>query len=359
MTHDQRVVGAVPLSTLLSQALVAYTIEFDNLAEQRIHHGTTVGGRQAMKTGGIWFGSQVMWTNYVRHISEGGTPVLDVQALACDSASTIKSRLHHLEWWLCVTVDHKAKTVKLTPNGTQAARGWATVGPDIDRRWTKRFGKTRIDALTKSLRANVRDDVPDYMPVCAYQDGMRASIVLQAEAPPRTPIAKLGISALLSRVLLDVTLAFEAKSNVSLVAVANLLRVVDDDGTAQKDLPLRAGIAKEGQLTVAKFLAKKGYLSVGTDKLKTVRLTTKGKQLRDEYPHMMAKIEKRFHKGLRDALQAIVAHPKFVDGLRPPEGGWRWDKRYIKQTEATLANPRAALPHHPMITHRGGFPDGC
>ena len=35
--------GRLPLSTLLSQALVAFTIEFDNEAEQRSVHSTTRG----------------------------------------------------------------------------------------------------------------------------------------------------------------------------------------------------------------------------------------------------------------------------------------------------------------------------
>lgn len=41
----------VPLSTLFSQVLVAHTVEFDDLAEQRIFHGTTVGGLTGMRAG--------------------------------------------------------------------------------------------------------------------------------------------------------------------------------------------------------------------------------------------------------------------------------------------------------------------
>jgi hypothetical protein len=36
----------------------------------------------------------------------------------------------------------------------------------------------------------------------------------------------------------------------------------------------------------------------------------------------------------------------------------RADKRYAAQTEAFIHDPRGALPHDPMVLHRGGWPDG-
>jgi hypothetical protein len=30
----------------------------------------------------------------------------------------------------------------------------------------------------------------------------------------------------------------------------------------------------------------------------------------------------------------------------------------LAQTERVLADPAGALPHRPMVLHRGGFPDG-
>ena len=31
---------------------------------------------------------------------------------------------------------------------------------------------------------------------------------------------------------------------------------------------------------------------------------------------------------------------------------------YLRQTTAVLNDPGAALPHYPMVLHRGGWPDG-
>ena len=61
----------VPLSVLLSQALVAFTVEFDNEFEHRMPHGTTVG-RSAEGPRGPWLASQVMWSNVLRYVEPDG-----------------------------------------------------------------------------------------------------------------------------------------------------------------------------------------------------------------------------------------------------------------------------------------------
>jgi hypothetical protein len=45
-------------------------------------------------------------------------------------------------------------------------------------------------------------------------------------------------------------------------------------------------------------------------------------------------------------------------GLRPYRDGWRAHKRYLKQPAAFMHDPGAALPHYPIVLHRGGWPDG-
>jgi hypothetical protein len=41
----------------------------------------------------------------------------------------------------------------------------------------------------------------------------------------------------------------------------------------------------------------------------------------------------------------------------PDPGSWRARKPYLAQTEAVLADA-GALAHYPMVSHRGGYPDG-
>ncbi|HEX7169066.1 MAG TPA: hypothetical protein VF230_18960 [Acidimicrobiales bacterium] len=378
--------ATLPLSTLLSHALVAYTIEFDNEFEERSPHIATVKRNVAARAG-PWLVSQVMWTNFVRFVADGGTPVRELQARAWLSDRIVKSRLHHLEWWSYLTItpdpsDMRTKPryrdhlVHLTPGGRRARDEWRPLNAVIDKRWRERFGADVVDPLLASLRAIASAapaGLPDYLPVVDYGDGMRATLVAPDLVPaPPAEAADLDVSALLSRALLVLTQEFEAESNLSLTIAANVLRVVDDGGTPQREIPLRAGVAKEGVSAAVNFLAKNGFVTVAPDKSKVVRATKAGAAARDAYAPGLAQIETRwastFGAGtiatLRTSLEALDQPAKgggslLAEGLQPHAGGWRAMKPYAEQTEAMLADPRAALPHHPMVLHRGGYPDGA
>ena len=58
----------LPLSTLLSQVLVAYTIEFDNEFEARMPHRTSRGPAGH----GPWLVSMAMWSNFLRYLDADG-----------------------------------------------------------------------------------------------------------------------------------------------------------------------------------------------------------------------------------------------------------------------------------------------
>jgi hypothetical protein len=61
----------LPLPTLLSRLLIAFTIEFDNEAEHRLEHRTTRGA--AGGTGrGPWLVSQAMWANFMQFVGGDG-----------------------------------------------------------------------------------------------------------------------------------------------------------------------------------------------------------------------------------------------------------------------------------------------
>ncbi len=42
----------------------------------------------------------------------------------------------------------------------------------------------------------------------------------------------------------------------------------------------------------------------------------------------------------------------------PYPGGWRAHPPYLRLTQAMIADPAGTLPHYPMVSHRGGYPDG-
>src|SRR5215470_5765242 len=84
-THPpQRLDRALPLSALLSQALVAYTIEFDNEAEHRLPHRTTSHGASGPGDGAPapWLVSLAMWENCMRYVTGEPITVGDLEARA-------------------------------------------------------------------------------------------------------------------------------------------------------------------------------------------------------------------------------------------------------------------------------------
>jgi len=70
------------LPTLLSWALVAFTIEFDNEAEHRMPHQTTMKRREGVVGSGPWLVSMAMWSNLMRVLPEEGATVAQLRRLA-------------------------------------------------------------------------------------------------------------------------------------------------------------------------------------------------------------------------------------------------------------------------------------
>ena len=71
-SHHPAVAPGLSLPTLLSQALVAFTIEFDNEFEHRMPHRTK---DRLVRGGGPWLVSQAMWTNFMRFVPPDGLPL--------------------------------------------------------------------------------------------------------------------------------------------------------------------------------------------------------------------------------------------------------------------------------------------
>jgi hypothetical protein len=71
----------LPLPTLLSRLLIAFTIEFDNETEHRLEHRTTRGAAGGGSRG-PWLVSQAMWANFMQFVGGDGVPLRDVDDLA-------------------------------------------------------------------------------------------------------------------------------------------------------------------------------------------------------------------------------------------------------------------------------------
>ncbi len=364
----------LPLPTLLSHALVAFTIEFDNESEHQLPHRTTNHGSTPGALHAPWLVSLAMWDNCMRFVGKHGVRVGDLELLA-----RTKTNLNGMERWGYVVVepdpaDTRPKPplrdwlISATPAGRKAQEIWGPLFSTIEKRWEARFGWDKVDELRESLWAVARQievELPDCLPILGYglfsggpDQKRRAPSVRkeQAASPPH-------LSALLSRTLLAFAIEFERESDLSLAICANFLRILNEEGVRIRELPRLSGVSKELIKVSLGFLNRNRYIAIAPDPAtkgaKLVQLTTKGRKAQDDYRQRLDVIEERWqarfgegtiHK-LRGSLESVVGDasqrsPLFHE-LDPYPEGWRASVR-----------PPDTLPHYPMITHRGGFPDG-
>jgi len=358
---------ALSLPTLLSPALVAFTVEFDNEFEQRMPHRTTALGRGDAPRGSPWLTSQAMWSNVLRHVDAGGVPVRALE----QRARTALLSLGGLQRWRYIVLEADPaggdQLVLPTRAGRQAQEVWRPLEGVIEDRWRSRFGKARIDALRSALlsvRAQLGPRLPRYLPLVFPAMGGRAEVY---EAGPLQPgdEQEADLSALLAQILLAFTHEYEQRSKIGLSIAANTLRVIAPGGTAVRDLPRLTGVSKEAHTMCVGRLQRIACAVVEPSPAgrgKVVRLTEKGARAQRGYHHFVAETEdawrSRFGKAtlraLREPLEELVGDgptaaagsPLFA-GLTPYPEGWR-----------ARVRPPETLPHHPMVLHRGGYPDG-
>jgi hypothetical protein len=357
----------LPLTTLLSQALVAYTIEFDNEAEHRMPHRTTRGRDPGLR--GVWLVSMVMWLNCMQYLGDEPMLVTDLEQRARTPA-----HLDGMRRWGYVELESgsgadprrrpKDLTIRPTARGQQAQRVWRPLGAEIEDRWRDRFGAAATGRLRDALAgvAGQLDlDLPDGMPILHH--GLWST---RPGFAPREPVTEpdLPLGVLLARVLLGLTAGFEQRAKLSLAVHADLLRVLNTDGVLVKDLPTRTGVSKEA-LAMALGLVTRADLVVvaaaAGSRFKAARLTGRGQEAQWAFGDAMGQLEARTGSrfgadtvaGLRAALEPLAGDPGDPDpspllaGLEPYPDNWR-----------AGTPPAQVLPHFPMVLHRGGFPDG-
>ncbi len=357
-----------PLSTLLSQVLVAFTIEFDNEAEHRLPHRTTDHGATPGSLHAPWLVSMAMWFNCMRFVGEEGITVRDLER-----AARTPTNLAGMQRWGYVTVGpdpaHRQSPkstwlIRATLGGQIARKIWEPLFGEIERRWEERFGKAAIPhlkSLLETFAGQLDPDLPDSLPILGY--GLRNADRLTKLLPVGTDAgATNAMPALLARVLLAFALDFEREAEISLAIYANLLRVLDENGIRVRDLPAISGVSKESLNMATGLLGKKGLVRVESrgKAVKFIRLTSAGIIARDRHQRLLAEIENGWRArfgasnvaGLREVLgemagDGTLEHSPLVRGLRPYPEGWR----------ASVA-AAATLPHFPMVLHRGGYPDG-
>jgi len=365
----------LPLPTLLSHALVAFTVEFDNEAERQMQHRTT-RYRSTPGAYGPWLVSMAMWFNCLRFVGEEGVTAGELARLA-----RTHTNLNGMARWGYISVapnpaDKRAKPprsswlIHATPAGRKAQEIWRPLFAVIENRWRERFGADVIEQLRASLCTLLNQidgdsaNLPDCMPILGY--GLR-SLDAERTRPGKSRaladnsevVADLALPSLLSKVLLAFALEFERTSPLSLAICANVLRLVGDEGVRVRDLPRLSGVSKEAIAMVLSFLQKRGYAVIRAEsRVKMLALTPLGIHAKKAYPQLLQTIEDRWEslgqdalRSLRQSLEKLVGDATRTSllfrGLGPYPEGWR----------ASVPNPEV-LPDFPMVLHRGGYPDG-
>lgn len=368
----------LPLPALLSQALVAFTVELDNEFEHQMPHRTTNYGSPR---GAPWLVSLVMWSNCMQFVNTEGVTVSELQRLA-----RTETNLAGMRRWGYITIepditDSRSKQprpeaiIRTTSAGQKAQEIWRPLFSVIEKRWQERFGKDEIDQLRKALAAlasQFNNNLPECLPILGYGlfsrqqfPDMLSPIAQRVPSGSMEKSAHLPLSALLSQVLLALAVNFERGSELPLAICANILRVLDEQGIQARDLPHHSGVSKEAISMAMGTLDKRQLVVTGPDpaggRFKVLRLTSRGREAQEEYLRRLSAIEKRWQEridknnsnNLRKSLEHLVggkpaaSQSPLFKGLEPYPDGWR----------AQLRRPDT-LPHYPMILHRGGFPDG-
>lgn len=372
-TQLQSSITQLPLSALLSQVLVAFTIEFDNEFEHQMPHRTTNHGVTGDLRHAPWLVSMAMYLNCMQFVTPDGIGLAELRRLA-----RTETNLAGMQRWGYIKIEpmSSGSAVKPRPDalirttyaGQKAQEIWQALFGLIEARWQERFAADTILRLKESLStlANQFDlALPDCLPILGY--GLTSR---ETDYPQHTRLANssdnsvFSLPILLSKVLLKFALEFENLADLSLAISANVLRILNIEGVRLQELPVLSGVSKEAITMAVNFLQKKDFIEIASDavasRTKLVRLTPKGLQAQTKYNELVAKIEEQWQQQfgieniekLRELLESLIGSSTscpspLLEGLQPYPDGWR---AAVRQS--------TVLPHYPMVLHRGGFPDG-
>src|SRR5215467_2498634 len=167
----------LPLSALLSQVLVAFTIECDNEFERQVPHRTSNYGSTAGGGTGFWLVSMAMWWTCMRFVGEDGIAVAELTRRA--RTGTNLPRM--LRWgYISVEPDpadprpkppRSDRVIHATRAGRQAQDVWRPLTGIMEARWAARFDADGIASLRESLQviaAQLDPALPDCLPILGY-----------------------------------------------------------------------------------------------------------------------------------------------------------------------------------------------
>jgi hypothetical protein len=388
-----------PLFALISQILVAFSLELDNEFERQM----TEAGYAA--SGLSWS----IWTNILKFLGEG----IRVEDL---SALTPLKDTHHilgcLERWRVIVLEPEAndqrpvqKTlhrqtgralrpgwgsgrgirkecfIRPTTKGQTAIQLWPGIFETMEKRWQDRFGKTAIQDLRAKLAAIVKQANPPPAPPRTEEEDEHFPTSAARDAE------NVSTLTLLSWVLLAFAMEFRADSGLSLGLCANVIRVLSDKPIPSSEIVRLTGTSPETCAIgwrLKRFVAEERdpHARRGT----TVRLNPLGLETQARYRKSVEKIEAKWQKQFGETIHSLRAsleglfeaqeggQPALTNCLLPPEGvarsgftkpslgrltvsatSKRRSREMTDQTNEYIKNPAQALPWFPLWDMNRGF----
>jgi hypothetical protein len=405
----------VPLPTLLSQLLVAFTVELDNEFERRMGEAGYAGARLSL----------VVWANLIRFLAEGPVAVGELATRSFCPQEGVKAQLGCLERWGFVTLEaanagkppnSRGKVresagkrdgwgsgrgiradgrVLPTVKGAKAIEVWPPLTGEIEERWRQRFSNDPVARLCAALHAVVEQfevELPHSLPVGIL-------VPVAHDFPPRAGRTTDGRSlpVLLSQALFAFANEFDREGGVSLALCANAIRVLGREPVREAELPGLTGSSPETsgvgwQLKPFVVIepdpaAAGGKVGPPSPRRKVVRLSPRGLEAQHKYHLLVEAIEldwqdrfgKRAVGNFRKALEAIREsrdgdHSRLAAGLVPPAGVVRAGdavpalgrrdvgsaarkraRELVAQSEAFVRDPLGSLPHFPLWDMNRGY----
>lgn len=362
-----------PTSVALSQLFVAHLIEFDNAVEGWLPHRTSAFGDggpppPALRNGHPfrrpWLSSASTWQNLLRFIGDEGLP----RTVAALSPADLTGPRR---WGYVRLEDDRLVS---TWAGRFAHGVWSHLEPAIEHRWRTRFGGDRVDGLRAALipfAGAVTTRTPRSVPQLGFANGGRLRPPVELGAGEPLSPDRLDLGALLARVLTRLTIAYERESSYSAAIGFDVLEPLVEAGgeLARPELIARSGVSAEAVTSFLGRLRTSGaVVERRIGRSIAFALTRVGADAVERHDAGAVAAEAALAEiAGREAsdrlIAALAAVRDDVDGLRqtlePPDGAWRSRPPYAARTAALLADPAGRLPRQPVVTHRGGFPDGA
>ena len=280
-----------------------------------------------------------VWSNVLRPFEAGVLEQSELIRRTVVSRRAVRALVRDLErqGWLEVDKPTRGKTLlRLTAAGLRAREAGARLVEAAEAEFAARFGAARTGRMREAL-VEIVDQLEIELPWHLTGYGLVDSSVTGGDhvpaqlGPPRVPahgadwpvvpkdpvadVSAQPLSALLSKALAAFRIDYEwgmRGHGTGLDFIANFLQFVDDDGVDLNTASTRGGVTGNGRSALERHFVVVAEPTRGRGATRRVYLTPKGRQARDSYPHLVAKVEKEWGcrfgdcvTDLRDALGSL------------------------------------------------------